>query len=683
MSRLHYLDALVLSGIASATGVYVTGLPDLLGSRAQVTAVFLGVLIGGFVLGALSSTIMRCVRLSYSVVLAVCIVGLEAYYVSVLPLVGQLGLVLLFALACAPMLPVGRLLSPSGSKPSLHVGWLIVSMGVGVAIFFSASVVIYAAQGFSGLPYIVLAVDGVGFTLVLSQLLAMRRVGEHTSGTRQSQGVKRTPPVRALGARARHTLLPAILTGLVIILILASPIAQVNGDLGLSTRTPIKHVVFIMMENHSFDNLFGVYPTNNVTSPTGLAAQLTKPVNLLGIHAPTELKEVPSGVYYTPDPVEGYIAYHRDWAGGTMSGFYSNSGPQSMTYYTSAQMGVEWDLAEQYALADMYFASQLSETAPNRLYSLAGFSPVVNDYGPPPYIPFSESIFAELNTYGVSWAYYVDHPSDGVSTLNYFQGIAKYSSHIQSWNQFLGELENNTLPAVSWLMPIDGGAEGYSQGPPSSVLQGELWLLYIVNAVEHSPEWNTTAIFVTYDEGGGYYDQVPPPTLYGTQLGQRVPMLLISPYAKEDYVSNTLLTHTSLLAFVDYNWRLPALNPLVLHSNIPIDMFNFNASYPQGYTARPPIPFQELGFPVPPIIYASSYPQPSSLSQLFPMTPQIPLDSLPYPRTGSSHLTLANISSQVYVENDQGYTPAYANPVTIALLYIIMLGITYEAGRRT
>ncbi len=682
MSRLHYLDALVLGGVASVTGVYVTGLPDLLGSRAQVIPVFLGVIAGGFVLGALSSTILRGVRLLYSAVLAVFIVGLEAYYASLLPLVGQLGLALLFALACAPMIPLGRLLSAGGSGRAARAGWLWVSMGVGVAIFFSTSVVVYAMRGYSGLPLIVLGVDGVGFILLLSQLAAGRRLSEHPSGNHSGGGLKHTPSTRTFGIHAAHTLAPTLIAGLVITLILAAPIAQANQNLELETRTPIKHVIFIMMENHSFDSIFGVYPTNNATSPSGLAAQLTKPVNLLGIHAPEELKEVPSGVYYTPDPVEGYIAYHRDWAGGAMSGFYSNSGPQSMEYYTSAQMGFEWDFAEQYALADMYFASQLSETAPNRLYSLAGFSPVVNDYGPPPYIPFSESIFAELNTYGVSWAYYVEDPSDGVATLNYFQGISKYSSHIQSWSQFMGELENNTLPAVSWLMPIDGGAEGYSQGPPSSVLQGELWLLYIVNAVEHSVEWNTTAIFITYDEGGGYYDQVPPPTLYGTQLGQRVPMLLISPYAKEDYVSNTLLTHTSLLAFVDYNWGLPALNPLVLHSNIPIDMFNFNTSYPQGYTARPPISFQQLGFPVPPTIYASSYQQPTNLSQLFPMTPQIALNSLPYPRVGSSNLSLANISSQVYVESDHGYTPAYADPITIALLYIIMLGITYEVWRR-
>ncbi|PSN91918.1 hypothetical protein B9Q03_02765 [Candidatus Marsarchaeota G2 archaeon OSP_D] len=682
MSRVHYFDALVLSGVSIVTGVYVTGLPDLLGSRAQVIPVFLGVLAGGFIVGAVSSTVFRRVSLLYSAILAAFLVGVEAYYVSTLPLVGYLELAALFALACSPIIPLGRVLS-TGTRPPVRAGWLVVSMGAGVALFFSASVVAYAARGYSGLPLIVLAVDGVGFILVLSQLAAKRVRTKRRGGGGAALDGYHTSPQVGVKIGVRRTFVTIALAGFMVTLILASPVAQANQDLGLATRTPIKHVIFIMMENHSFDNLFGVYPTNNATTPSGLTAQLTKPVNLLDIHPPAQLKAVPTGVYFTADPVEGYIAYHRDWAGGMMSGFASNSGPQSMTYYTSAQMGVEWDLAEQYALADMYFASQLSETAPNRLYSLAGFSPVVNDYGPPPYIPFSESIFAELNNYGVSWAYYVDDPSDGVATLSYFQGIAKYSSHIQSWNQFLEELGNNTLPAVSWLMPIDGGAEGYSQGPPSSVLQGELWLLYIVNTVEHSPEWNTTAIFITYDEGGGYYDQVPPPTLYGTQLGQRVPMLLISPYAKEDYVSNTLLTHTSLLAFVDYNWRLPALNPLVLHSNIPIDMFNFNTSYPQGYTVRPPIPFQQLGFPVPPTIYASSYQQPSSLSQLFPMTPQISLDSLPYPRTGSSHLNLANISSQVYIENDQGYTPAYANSVTIALLYIIMLGITYEAVRRT
>ena len=111
-------------------------------------------------------------------------------------------------------------------------------------------------------------------------------------------------------------------------------------------------------------------------------------------------------------------------------------------------------------------------------------------------------------------------------------------------------------------MPVGGGEPDVSQHPPQNVTDGELWLANVVNSVMQSPYWNSTAIFITYDEGGGYDDQVPPPVVDGTQLGFRVPFLVISPYAKEDYVSSTLLNHDSILAFIEYDWGLPALNRL-------------------------------------------------------------------------------------------------------------------------
>ncbi|MEM3794422.1 MAG: alkaline phosphatase family protein [Thermoprotei archaeon] len=678
MSHEHYVDATILGGLSSITGLYTSGLPTLLGSRAQVVPAFIGVIIGSLAFGVLSSMVLRRVRLAYLVAIPIIVLGVEAYYVGGVPLVGQTWLAVLFSLACSPIIVLGRLIVDGRPSPHVRGGWLGVSAGLGGILFFTLAVIVYAKVGYADLPYILLSLDALGFGLVFFH--TVERFVEHRSPRNMVDGG--APPQQKMDAPPKRALTLAVLASLIALLVCLSPVAQAADEFGLTTRTPIKHMVFIMMENHSFDNFFGVYPTDNLTNATGLAAQLTVPINLVGFHAPPNLEAVPAGVYNTADPVEGYIAYHRDWDHGKLDGFASNSGPQSMMYYTSAQLGVEWALAEQYAIADMYFASQLSETAPNRLYSLAGFSPVVNDYGPPPYVPFSESIFAELNAYGVSWAYYVENPSKGVGTLNYFQGIQAYSAHIQSWSQFLNQLANGTLPAVSWVMPIDGGAEGYSQGPPTSVLQGELWLLYIVNAVEQSPEWNTTAVFITYDEGGGFYDQVPPPTLDGIQLGQRVPMILISPYAKENYVSNTLLTHTSLLALIDYNWMMPALNTLVLHSNLPLDMFDFNAPYTQGYIIRPPIPFQKLGFPVPNTIYASTYPQPNSLSQLFPMTPQIPLNALPYQRVGADNLSLANISGQVFVQQDHGYTPAYASPVAASSIYIVILGLIYIVRRR-
>jgi phospholipase C len=434
---------------------------------------------------------------------------------------------------------------------------------------------------------------------------------------------------------------------------------------GPGTATPIKHLVIVMMENHSFDNVFGVYPTDNLSRPSSLESSIQVPLNLVSNRAtvPAGIRAVPNGTFSTLDPVEGYLAYHADWNRGKLNGFLASSGQQSLSYFTSSQLAVEWDWAELYSLGDMYFASYLSETAPNRLMSLAGYTPVINDHGPPPYVPFSESIMGELTAYRVSWEYFVMDPARGDYPLNYFNGLNTNptAGRIGSWSQFKEEAESGTLPSVSWVMPVGGGAQGYSQGPPYNVTQGEIWLLGVVDSVMRGPDWNTSAIFVTYDEGGGYYDQVPPPTLDGVQLGFRVPFIVISPYAKEDYVSSTVLNHGSLIAFVDYNWRLPALNRFVDDSNIPLDVFYFNG--PQGgYTERPPYPLNS--------------------SAEFPVQPQIPFSQLPYSRTGSSNLTLSNLGSSVYLDADRAYTPLYYSNTALCLVLIISMILTVLALQR-
>jgi len=211
-----------------------------------------------------------------------------------------------------------------------------------------------------------------------------------------------------------------------------------------------------MMENHSFDNIFGVYPTLNATNPSSTISQIQRPTNLLGLTNAPSLSQVPNSSFFTANPREGYSMYHSDWDNGLMDGFAQHSGAQSMTYFTSAQFALEWDWAQEYGLDDMYFASSLTVTDPNRLYSLAGQSSVTDDSGPPPYLPLNDSIFSQLSNSGVSWSYYLDNPSHDWFPLNYFSGINQFSQHVQSWNSFFSILSNGSLPAVSWIMPVGG-----------------------------------------------------------------------------------------------------------------------------------------------------------------------------------------------------------------------------------
>jgi phospholipase C len=418
----------------------------------------------------------------------------------------------------------------------------------------------------------------------------------------------------------------------------------------------------VMMENHSFDNLFGLYPTLNKTNPGPLLASLQQPDDVLYAPKGVSLSQVPNGTYWTANPNED--VYPADWNNGKMDGFASNSGSTAMTYFSSSQFAVEWDWAEEYAIADRYFAGCLCMTNPNRLISLSGYGAgLADDSGPPPYVPVNQSIFAELGKYGVSWGYYIQNPSSDNFPLDYFDGIGAYSSQIQPWTSFYGALQQGTLPSVSWVMPVGGGAETgeFDQHPSGNVTTGEGWLLGVVNRVMQSQYWNSSAIFITYDEGGGYYDHVPPPVVDRVQLGFRIPLFVISPYVKENYVSHTVMDHSSWLAFIDYNWGLPALNAYVADSGLPLDMFDFTQAYSGAGLLRQPVELQN--------------------SSQYPLNLQIPLANLPYQRSGSTSQTLASIGSSLFISTNTTITPFTQSVEFAALVAAALLVMGYVAVR--
>jgi phospholipase C len=343
-----------------------------------------------------------------------------------------------------------------------------------------------------------------------------------------------------------------------------------------------------------------------------------------------------------------------------------------MTYFTQSQLAAEWDWAEEYGLGDNYFSSVLSETLPNRLYSLAGSSPVNSDcsYCPPPYINTNQTIFFELSNAGISWGYFGAPGQDYYDSypLNFFQGFQSYASNIGSWSEFAQDLNDHLLPAISIISSL--GYANVDQHPPDNVTLGEDWLLGIVNDVMQSPYWDSSVIFINYDEGGGYFDQVPPPTLDGVQLGFRIPLLVISPYSKENYVSHTELNHASILAFIEYNWNLPALNGFVSDSKIPLDFFDFSQA------------------PRIPVLISNS-------SQ-FPATIQIPFSGLPYARSGSTNVSLSSLpgstlsktSALVTASSSTASLPIFNSTIvdivviaTVLIITIILLGFALRSRR--
>ena len=399
--------------------------------------------------------------------------------------------------------------------------------------------------------------------------------------------------------------------------------------------TPIKHIIVVMQENHSFDNYFGTYPTANGTLNSNPIASQLQGVNGIpsGVCLPSGngsgcIVPHPASGATVPDPLEGQLPYEKDVNNGSMNGFVANSGPQSMNYFDYHQIPAYWDYAEEYGLGDNYFASVLGTTLPNRLMAIEGDSQFAStDLSSPTFFSdlynqlvrsATDTIFYQLAASGISWGYFDYFKTPPVNSNAPFN----LGASIRNISAFYGDLANGSnLPAVSFVSSLGSGR--LDELAPSNVTSGELWAVSVVNAVEQSAYWSTSAIFITWDEGGGFYDHVSPPRVlsidhgFATPLvgyGQRVPLLVISPFSKENYVSHTTLNHMSLIKFIEYDFGLATLNQNVANSNNLLDFFDF------AQAPRAPIVLGASGS------YADS---------VYPVPLQIPVDQLTYPRTGS------------------------------------------------
>ena len=453
---------------------------------------------------------------------------------------------------------------------------------------------------------------------------------------------------------------------LIIVLIVGTslgPFAHAN-----ETVTPLEHIFVIMQENHSFDNYFGTYPTANKTLSTDLTSQLQNvsgfPEGIcLSMDGACVSPYLANGTS-TPNPVEGQLTYEADFNGGRMDGFGRYSGIQSLAYFDYHQIAAYWDYAEEYGIANAYFASTITTTTPNRLMLLAGDSPVSHNYGPPPFIPYNDTVLGQLAAHGVTWGYYDFLSAYGtvrnVYPLNFTAGMGSDDlNKIQDISTLLRDLsQNDGLPSVNFVMALGSG--GLDEHPSENVTAGEMWTVSIINAIMRSSYWPSSAIFLTWDEGGGYYDHVPPPQVlkinhgFGHELdgyGQRVPFLVISPYAKENYVSTTVLNHMSIDKFIEYNWRITPLTQNIADSNNLLDFFYFSG------TPRSPIVLEPNG----PNSYAS-----------YPIPIQIPLTDLPYTRIGPANETGSGSNA----------TPFYTTPFVLTAIFVtgiaILLLVTFR-----
>ncbi len=308
----------------------------------------------------------------------------------------------------------------------------------------------------------------------------------------------------------------------------------------MASPAPIQHVVIIVKENHTFDNYFGTFPGAN-----GVALA----------HAPDPIAH---------DPRHDHAAWLRRASGAVR------------LQYTQDDIPAYWAYAQQYALCDNYFTDVASQSEPNHLMLIAADAPLIDNasahrtYQPQP--PFAlPSLPAALTAAGLTWRNYADAHESYVRDI---AGLAGDPANVPS-ARFDRDVATGALPSVSWLYAPGGLSEhppfaprgGTAPGPV--VGPGMRWTVARVSAVARGPQWATTAIFVTWDDWGGWYDHVDPPNVQawtgggpagyaGSQFryGSRVPCLAISPYAKPG-VNSTFHSHVSLVKFCLRTFGLP------------------------------------------------------------------------------------------------------------------------------
>ena len=358
--------------------------------------------------------------------------------------------------------------------------------------------------------------------------------------------------------------------------------ATVEATLGAAAaaqaaKMPIEHVIVLMRENRAFDHYFGSLPKAGQPDVETWPATFTNKdkagVDVAPFHADTTC--------FKADPPHQWDGMHKQWNEGKMDGFLTNAGATTtgdghyaIAYFDQTDLPFYYFLANTYAIADRMFSSVLSGTFANRNYLLLGSSYGIKNTLVDGYPTGKRTIFDALDEKGVTWGVYTPtEPLEG--TL----GWEKDHKGVASVDAFLKALGDGTLPSVSF---VDSTENVDDEHPPADVQKGEAWTRAIYEAATKSPLWAKTAIFLVWDESGGLFDHVPPPKACPpspdqaefNQLGIRVPLLVLSPWAKKHFVSHEQHEHTSILRFIEARWGLPALTARDANSDALLDMFD-------------------------------------------------------------------------------------------------------------
>lgn len=405
-----------------------------------------------------------------------------------------------------------------------------------------------------------------------------------------------------------------------------------GGGGGSGSKNPardikaVNHIILLMQENRSFDHYLG--KLNDYRAKQGLSQDVD------GLPATvTPLPTWDGSPALTPfhintmcidDLSSSWVEAHLDvslsnasnpgpnppmngfakMAGGycAHTGCGDVAGKRAMGYYTEADLPFYYWLATQFATSDRWFSAAPTRTQPNRMYFLAATSQgfvYPSDSTHPGWGLSAKTIYQLLQENNITWKVYVTdgwkQGTTGATYMNYFSGFAsKYVDNFVSVSQFATDAQAGTLPQVAL---IETGYEksGSDEHPLNNVQRGANYARDLVTSLINSPSWKDSVFFITYDEGGGLYDHVPPAATVNpdgikprldpgdpqgdfTVTGFRVPLFVVSPFARPHFVSHTVADFTALLKFIEERFSLPSLNKRDAAQPSMVEYFDFTSS---------------------------------------------------------------------------------------------------------
>jgi phospholipase C len=368
---------------------------------------------------------------------------------------------------------------------------------------------------------------------------------------------------------------------------------------GTDTMPTIEHVVLLMMENHSFDNFLGMLGRGDGFSlgPGGQPRASNPYADGRIQHA----FHMPTTCQLSGAPGQEWNTSHASYDNGALDGFVrSASGPVSMGYWTGEDLPFTYSLASIFPIADRWFCSLLGQTDPNRRFLIAGTSGgMVDDINIASQLALitqtvNGTIFQRLTAAGIDWTNYAASFPLGATPELFItdDNSLETGSQLKTFDQFFTDAAAGTLPSFTFLDP---NYDTQSQENPQNIVVGEAVIAQIVQALGNGPGWSKCLLILTYDEHGGYYDHVPPPVALAPdslppvvlpdestfdgfeRYGFRVPGLIVSPYSRKNHVSHTVFDHTSVLAFLERKWNLPAMTLRDANANDLTDLIDLNA----------------------------------------------------------------------------------------------------------